>query len=447
MRIVYFVLGLSFLIFFHELGHFLFAKLFKVYVYEFSIFMGPKLFQKKIGETKYSIRLLPIGGYVSMAGENDSQANRNAKEDEAELAEKESINEIIDNDDVLVEKPVIQEEIKPTVEVLDNEEKPKKKKKEEEPLPDVPYERTLLGIANWKKLLIMFAGPFFNFILCFILMFVYFAVTPTSKVNVQENSMAYEAGLRSGDTIKDFEVYFDIPGYVNEEFEVEPGAQNATTIDSYVSLKTINNAAYDYLLVGLKARYASVDEYPTEATLILGMRLSTDQVVKIYKENYQITLNEKKDALAEDSIVTLESLGILQGNETLGFFKSIGKSAKTEVRMAGAIYEALGNLFTKNGMDSVAGPVGMYRIATDYMAEGFLYYLYFIAMISVNLGIMNLLPFPALDGGKIVLTVIEMITRKKVNSKVEGILNLVGFAILMLFMVFVTFKDIFFPSV
>ena len=115
--------------------------------------------------------------------------------------------------------------------------------------------------------------------------------------------------------------------------------------------------------------------------------------------------------------------------------------------MAGAIYEALGNLFTKDGMGSVAGPVGMYSIAKDYMAEGFMYYLYFIAMISVNLGIMNLLPFPALDGGKIVLTVIEMISRKKVNSKVEAILNLIGFALLMLFMLFVTFKDIFFPSV
>ena len=164
MRIVYFILGLSFLIFFHELGHFLFAKLFKVYVYEFSIFMGPKLFQKKIGETKYSIRLLPIGGYVSMAGENDSQSERNAKEIEEEDA---TVNEVINQDDVLIEKPVVEEEIKPTVEVLESEEKPKKKKKLEEPLPDVPFERTLLGIANWKKLLIMFAGPLFNFVLCF----------------------------------------------------------------------------------------------------------------------------------------------------------------------------------------------------------------------------------------------------------------------------------------
>lgn len=442
MRIVYFILGLSFLIFFHELGHFLFAKLFKVYVYEFSIFMGPKLFQKKIGETKYSIRLLPIGGYVSMAGENDSQSERNAKEIEEEDT---SVNEVINQDDVLIEKPVVQEEIKPTVEVLESEEKPKKKKKLEEPLPDVPFERTLLGIANWKKLLIMFAGPLFNFILCFVLMFAYFAATPTSQVNVETNSAAYEEGLRSGDTIKDIYVLFYEGEYVYDEDHFIGGAYREG-IDSYSNLNTVNNAAYGYLYKELQTKYESVDNFPSSVLLEVRLKLDDGDKIIIHKD-YNIVLTENKKALDTESYFTLENLGVLKGNEHRGLFKSIGKAASTEVTMAGAIYEALGNLFTKDGMGSVAGPVGMYSIAKDYMAEGFMYYLYFIAMISVNLGIMNLLPFPALDGGKIVLTVIEMISRKKVNSKVEAILNLIGFALLMLFMLFVTFKDIFFPSV
>lgn len=430
MKIVYFILGLSFLIFFHELGHFLFAKLFKVYVYEFSLFMGPKLLQKKIGETKYSLRLLPIGGYVSMAGENDSQSTRNKNEEEEEKAL------LLNNE----------EEIKETEDVLTNNVSVEEKKvvKERDDLPEVPYERTLPGIANWKKLLIMFAGPLFNFILCFILMVAYFAVTPTTKVNVSENSIAYQAGLRSDDTINDIYVLFYDGDYDEDSFV---GGAYRKNVDAYKNLNMVNNAAYGYLYKELVEKYTDVSNFPETINYEVRLALSgQEEMIHIYSA-YNVTLSADNKSFDHDSLPTLVDLGINEGNETLGLVRSIGKSASTEVKMAGAIYEALGNLFTKEGINSMAGPVGMYSIATSYMEEGFVYYLYFIAMISVNLGIINLLPFPALDGGKMVLTIAEMITRKKVPAKAEAILNFVGFAILMALMLAITFKDIFFPSV
>ena len=109
MTLIWFILGLSVLIFIHELGHFTFAKLFGVYVYEFSLFMGPKLLQRKGKETKYTLRLLPIGGYCSMAGEQDQQSQRNDEE--------------VDKDKI-----------------------------------NVPFERTINGVSWWKKFVILAAG-------------------------------------------------------------------------------------------------------------------------------------------------------------------------------------------------------------------------------------------------------------------------------------------------
>ncbi|MGI6377981.1 RIP metalloprotease [bacterium] len=413
MKILYFILGLSFLIFFHEFGHFLFAKLFKVYVYEFSIFMGPKIAQKKIGETKYSLRLLPIGGYVSMAGENDTQASRNEKEE-------------------------LEEDISEVTELNEEEVRPRKK---EEELPEVPFERTLLGIKNWKKLLIMFAGPLFNIILCFVLMLVFYVSTPIAKVNVVENSVAYNSGLRSDDEIRDIYVLFYDGECIKENFLT--GAYRED-VDNYRHLSSVNQAAYNYLYDWMKTKDPNLDTYPNPVNLEIRLVTEDNDRVSIVQP-YTIKLNEDKKAIDSSSYIDLESLGLSCHGATMDAGKAFVKAGKTEVAMASAIYKALGNLFSREGFSSVAGPVGMYSIATTYMDIGFMYYLFFIAMISVNLGIMNLLPFPALDGGKIIITLVEMVIRRRVNPKFEGVLNAIGFLLLMGFMLVVTFKDIFFP--
>ncbi|MDD4584503.1 MAG: site-2 protease family protein, partial [Bacilli bacterium] len=156
MTLIWFILGLSVLIFIHELGHFTFAKLFGVYVYEFSLFMGPKLLQRKGKETKYTLRLLPIGGYCSMAGEQDQQSQRNDEE--------------VDKDKI-----------------------------------NVPFERTINGVSWWKKFVILAAGATFNIILCFFLLVIVFAGSGVANSNpnirVVEDSILEQAGLQTGDLV------------------------------------------------------------------------------------------------------------------------------------------------------------------------------------------------------------------------------------------------------
>ncbi len=420
LTILYFIIGLSVLIFIHELGHFIAAKIFGVYVYEFSLFMGPKLFQFKIGETKYTLRCLPIGGYCSMAGEQDSQAERNENEIKQE-------NEIIDIED--------------NQEIVE-----KKKKKVEEPLPDVPFERTLLGIKNWKKLIIMAAGAFLNIVLCYVLMVAYFCTIPTSKINVKENSFFYNNELRSGEEIRKMYVEF----YEGDTYDKDDKEELHLTvyledISTYRNIDIVYDGGYDYLYDRIKEKYPEFSGFPTELTQRFRFEMADGKTYSATRD-YHVVINEDKTAVDPTSYPKLSELGISSANAKLPFFQALGRAGATEGEMATLIYKSLGSLFTKEGISNVAGPVGMYSIAKTYMEEGFMYFVYFLAMISVNLGIMNLLPFPALDGGKIVITVCEMITRKKMPAKIEGVLNLIGFALLIGLMLVVTFKDVFFPS-
>ena len=107
----------------------------------------------------------------------------------------------------------------------------------------------------------------------------------------------------------------------------------------------------------------------------------------------------------------------------------------------------LGKLFTKEGMSQVGGPVAMYRAADTFASQGFFMYCYYLAMISINLGIVNLLPLPALDGGLLIFILLETITRKKLDPKIENTINMIGMLLLFGFMILVTLKDIFFPVV
>ena len=143
MRIIVFILGLSLLITIHELGHFIVAKIFGVYCHEFSIGMGPAIFSKKKGETKYSVRWLPIGGYVSMAGE---EVNSNIKDEDPNVI---------------------------NAEIVEKDAETNKIKEDEEEMPDIPYERTINGIKAWKRFLVIGAGVFMNFVLAYILFFIY----------------------------------------------------------------------------------------------------------------------------------------------------------------------------------------------------------------------------------------------------------------------------------
>ncbi|MDD4584883.1 MAG: M50 family metallopeptidase, partial [Bacilli bacterium] len=136
--------------------------------------------------------------------------------------------------------------------------------------------------------------------------------------------------------------------------------------------------------------------------------------------------------------------GLGQTTRDATFNEVITSAWNTEKQMATLIFDALGTLFTKDGLSNVSGPVGMYESAVSFAKDGFLSFLLFLAMISVNLGIINLLPLPALDGGRLLVMIVEKIARRKLNPKVEAIINAVGFIFLIGFIILITIKDIFF---
>ncbi len=440
LMILYFILGLSVLVLFHEFGHFIWAKIFHVYVYEFSLFMGPLLFQVKGKETKYSLRLLPIGGYCSLAGEEDSQAIRNEKEKleeeiKKEVATKEDIEHAILNN-VSVEDVV-------------NTKKQNKIKEIEDNLIEVPNERSLLGLKWYKKIIIMAAGGLNNILLCFLMLLIYFGSINAPKATIDSNSIAYQSLQTSNITIIDMQYRF----FETSEGRKESDEEKLNHLQGSVATTTYQFTTFDD--VGYLYQYGHEyigdrikEEKIQERIGSLNTIQLTEEII-LYTTNrdepyiisYDFNINYTNKGLSS-SLHELGDIGIKNANAKYTFGENIKITSKTTTYMAGLIYRALGKLFTKEGIKNVSGIVGMYNYSKEYAKAGLAYYIFFLATISVNLGIMNLLPFPALDGGKILLTIIETITHKKTDAKIENLINTIGFSLLMVLMAVVTLKDI-----
>ena len=357
--LVFFIL-LSVLIFIHELGHFMMAKLFGVYCFEFSLGMGPLVCQhhKEGKETKYSIRALPIGGFVSMAGEG------------------------------------IDEEIK------------------QEGL-DIPPERTLHGVASWKKMIIVVAGVVMNFILSLVLYMVLFGVTgvPTDRIEIgiDKDSVAYQVGLREGDEITKIETA--LLGEDVKEF--------VCTVDTGLT-KCIQ-------------KYAPSERYPTQLYAFTVLRDGEEKVFEVSR-----TYNEET---GKTSVMGM-SFGYIYDDSS--FAESMIYAVKYEGYAIKSLFVGVGSLFTKEGWSQVGGPVAIFEITQDAKDNGILSVISLAAALSANLGVINLIPIPALDGATFLTSLWETITKKKVNRKVEGILNYIGMIFLMGLMAVVLIKDIFF---
>ena len=406
MGIVYFIIALSLLVAIHEFGHFICAKLFNVYVYEFSLFMGPKLIQVKRGETKYTLRLLPIGGYCSMAGEQDLQAERNAQEEQAKK---------------------------------DNP------KGEVEEIPDIPTERTLNGIASWKKLIISSAGAIMNIVLCFVILLFYFGIDgipqDNSQIRVLNNTLFSEAGfesgdtLVSGDTILTVEMVGGVRTYEEQDF----------TFTTYNSITEFDKLVFNKM----KQDVITDPESENPFGNVLAMSQTNNYIVKkLDGTNEEVSVTREFEVKLDSNNITqisYPSWGISQSTRKGTVGEVISTAFEREVQDGGAILKfVFVDLWKdKDAAAGVTGIVGIASLSNDIVEKaGFMYFLYFVAYLSVNLGIMNLLPLPALDGGRNILTIYEIITRKKVNPKVEGIINTVGFILLMGLMVIITIKDI-----
>lgn len=452
INILVFLLGLSLLITIHELGHFIVAKIFGVYCHEFSIGMGPAIFSKQKGETKYSVRWLPIGGYVSMAGEEV-----NSEEEPNEEIEDPDEDELIEE----VEEPVEEEqkdeinEIEPEIEEKDTT---------EEEL-NIPYERTINGIKPWKRFLVIGAGVFMNFILAYVLFFLYVLSVgvadsrPYLNVNYQSSeSEVYafkEANIPEGVLV--------VESVDNKIVYIYEGEETVIYSNKFENVKSFDEAS---IALGVHATISddiakfssdiSIETKDNVETLTFKSdKYKIKQYLTIYSDDKVYTPSrELKELVFKKSLENSDNSYTIYDSDMikLGYSQCARKAtAKECFKYAGeleitnglAIFDALGKLFTKEGINNVGGIIAMADASNTYLDYGFGYYMAFLGMISVNLGVMNLLPIPGLDGSQLLVIIVEGITRKKLPNRTKAIINFIGLIFLMGLMILITVKDVF----
>ncbi len=344
LKVLVIILMFGIIVFVHEFGHFLFAKLNKIKVNEFAIGMGPAIAKWKKGETQYSLRCLPIGGYCLMEGEAEDSKDENAFNKKS-----------------------------------------------------IP-----------ARLSVCFAGPFFNFILAFLLSIIishFYMVDPPVLSEVLPDSAAAEAGLREGDTI------------------VKLNGSRVYTFREISVFRMVNDPAKP-----IKVTYERDGK------------------------NYDTTVVLKFDEESQTYMFGITSMG----REAESFLEEL-KFSVIEVRyQIKTTFMSLKMLFTgRASANDLMGPVGIGHVMSDVIDEAaeqstpetralnvFLNIINFMVLISANLGVMNLLPIPALDGGRILFILAEAIVGKPIPREKEAIVNGIGFILLMILMVFVFFNDI-----
>ena len=343
-----FILGIIILV--HEFGHFIWAKTFGVHIYEFSIGMGPLLHThkgKKDG-INYNIRAIPIGGFVSMAGE-----------------------------------------VYDSGEVDENNKKIKK-------------DKLMCNKKWWQRLIILVAGVVNNFILAIVILFIYTliwgggAITP-KVLNVVEDKPAAAAGLKSGDVI--------------------------TNINGY------NVLSWDKAQIILY--YKNTNEY---YTFEVKHTDGTKEEIKIKPE-----IIKDEETGAESKLFGIQ----IDAEDTSNVFKSFVYSIrKFNSIISSMVYTIWGLISGKIGLSALSGPVGIYEVVGETINYGINYFLYILAFLSINVGFINILPFPAFDGGHVLFLIIEKIKGSPVNAKIENTCHLIGFILVFLLMIVVTISDI-----
>lgn len=410
INLIVFLLSLSMLVVIHELGHFITAKIFGVYCREFSIGMGPLIFKykKKGAETQFSIRAIPLGGFVSMVGEDagDSALIGGQKDPNAE---EEKLSE------------------------------------EEKMILSLPQERKLNGIAKWKRAIIMSAGVIMNLVLAFIL---FIGMNANVKVldnkyrsfnEVSENGVCYKAGIRTEDEFKNGTVSYKVTFKNNNGTEIIDDDKEVVKTDEFT--REIKNGTDLYNIIDTST-FISAEK--NEVVAIADSDYFTYTLVKDDNAVVQFNLKPIKQ---EDNSYAFEKFGVGFHTRRYNFGEVLGETMKDMGDSSVAIIKAVGSLFTKEGISQVGGPVAIFKMSAEYTAMGFEYYCMLWGLISVNLAVMNFLPFPGLDGWHFLVLVVEGITRKEMPSKVKNIISTIGLLLLFGLMILITFKDIFFPVV
>lgn len=416
--IITFIIVFGLLVFVHEFGHYYFAKRSGILVREFAIGMGPKIFSYRKNGTTYTIRILPLGGYVSMAGlEEDTEELQKGMPVSLILDADGSVSKINTSQKVTLEAGI-------PVELLDwdlstpddlwiegyengEEDQVKRFKvahdalligKDGLALQIAPADVRFQAASLPARMMTNFAGPMNNFILAIIL-FALIALLQggvkqaTNTIGqVQENSIAKKAGLKTGDTIT----------AINGE-KTSTWQEVATKIQPAASKE-------------LKLTVRRADQTKTVSVTPKTKTVNGQKVGQI-----GIIAKEKIDR----SPLAIVTYGFTQ---TWFVIKQIGN--------------ALVSMFHGFSLNDLGGPVAMFSLTSQASESGIVSVITLTALLSVNLGILNLLPIPALDGGKLLLNIIEAIRRKPLAPEKEMIITMIGFAFLMILMFLVTWNDI-----
>lgn len=392
----------------HEWGHLVMAKRAGILCREFAIGFGPKIFSFFKNETLYTVRLLPIGGYVKMAGEEPEFVE--VKPGQAVgLGMNEGLVDVIYLDashpkadqvvtveriDLLhkLELVGLQDEVSTRYDIS----KTAFLVEGQTRTQIAPYDRTFGSKSVFKRVLAIAAGPAMNFVLAFIILFglALYNGSPTGESvigTVQKDSPADQAGLVEGDRI--------------------------------VSVNGDETTKWEDLRAGFQ------DEAGKETTVV-------------YERDGQETTTQITPKIQQQGDQKVGIIGVT--NETEKSFGTALETGVTETwRMSTLIVGAVGDLVTGVvGVDQLSGPVGIVKMTDQVADSGFSMLLTWTALLSVNLAVFNLLPLPALDGGRLLFLFLEALRGKPVDPQKEGLVHFVGFALLMLLMLVVTWNDI-----
>ena len=330
MTLILVVLLFVLLIFPHELGHFIAAKACGVKVNEFSFGMGPVLLSKKGEETLYSLRMIPIGGFCAMEGEDTQESDDNP--------------------------------------------------------------RAFNNKRWWQKIIILLAGVTMNVLIAFLALTIASGVsgTPTNTLEtVSDGGPAYQVGIEAGDKVV---MVGDTP--TSDWTEVYTALQEQMTPGEAIRITVERN--------GEKLTFEPVP-VDSEGRLVIGI------VAKV-----------------EHS-----------------FIRAVSDGASSTLVLAGSLFDSVKSIIhSGNVLEEVSGPVGVVQVVSEASSYGLSYYLFLLALISLNLALFNLLPFPALDGGRIVFVIIRMITGKAISDKTEAIVHAAGMVVLIALALVVTGNDI-----
>lgn len=361
----------------HEFGHFIVAKILNFKVDEFSIGMGPAILKRKKGETQYSLRILPVGGYCKFEGEDEK-----------------------DNDNP----------------------------------------RAFANQKPWKRLLVLLAGGIFNVVLGFVLfMIVVFSISPVSTNvvdNTVEHSYVEQAGIQPGDKIvaingKKVNFYNDIRLYTQNFGKDE-------------------NAVITVKRDGKKIDFNFKPSERTEEAVYTDTGVQVNSTINGYTTEKFIPYSDsvpKDDSLVGQSQQSKSYIiGFYPRQKDINIFNVWGETYNETKFAVKLVYQSFWQMITgKIGIDKMSGPVGIVKEVNNQVNSGkysAVNVINLVALLTINLGVFNLLPIPALDGGRILFVLIEMIRRKPIPPDKEGIVHAVGMLLLLLFILFISFHDI-----